>query len=103
MKMIDIGKDFSRYPAGRFTTDGPHNGELFRNSILIPALNDEQQFTIELDDTAGYGSSFLEESFGGLIRQGISLEKIKKLMTLHSDDESLIEEINDYMDEAESE
>jgi len=33
--IIDIGKDFSRYPAGRYETDGPFNGELFRAKFLV--------------------------------------------------------------------
>ena len=102
-KTIDIGKNFSRYPAGRFKTDGPFNGELFRDDFLIPELINNQHIIIELDDTAGYGSSFLEEAFGGLVRKGITSEKIKELIIFHSEDEILIEEINDYIDDAEKE
>jgi hypothetical protein len=59
-------------PGGRYISDGPFSGEWFRNEILGPAvataLESEDKVKVELDGTAGYGSSFLEEAFGGLIR-----------------------------------
>lgn len=99
--IIDIGKDFSRYPAGRYETDGPFSGELFRTRFLVPILNNNQQVAIELDGTAGYGSSFLEEAFGGLVRLGYSSTQIKTAITLHSEDPSLLEEIEEYILDAE--
>ena len=64
--------DYVQSPGFRFTKDGPNSGEWFRNSVLSPALraaiNEGSQLTVELDGVAGYGSSFLEEAFGGLIR-----------------------------------
>ena len=99
--ILDIGKDFSRFPAGRYKTDGPFNGEIFRADFLVPILNNNQQIIIELDNTAGYGSSFLEETFGGLVRLGYSSAQIKNAITLHSEDSSLIEEIEEYILDAE--
>ncbi len=100
-KVVDIGKDFSRYPAGRYDTDGPHNGAHFRSSFLLPALEKNEHITIELDGTAGYGSSFLEEAFGGLVRLGYSSAQIKAIMSFHSEDPSLLEEIDEYILDAE--
>ncbi|MBH1510730.1 STAS-like domain-containing protein [Stenotrophomonas maltophilia] len=68
MKTIDISRDFSKVPAGRFITDGDFSGEIFRDKLLVPALHEYDKVQIILDNTAGYGSSFLEEAFGGLIR-----------------------------------
>lgn len=99
-RIIDVGKDFSRYPAGRYETDGPFNGELFRKKFLVPLLNSKEPVTIELDGTAGYGSSFLEESFGGLVRLGYSVADITSLIKLNSEDASLIEEIQEYINDA---
>ena len=55
---------------------------------------------IELDGTEGYGSSFLEEAFGGLVRlRGFGAEELHRLVTLISDeDESIPIEIWDYID-----
>ena len=68
-KIINIATDFSRTPGGRYRTDGPSSGEDFRERILIPALEESQSITVELDGTRGYPSSFLEEAFGGLVRR----------------------------------
>jgi STAS-like domain of unknown function (DUF4325) len=74
---ISIAKDFSPVPAGRHLTDGPFPGSKFRDAVLVPALEAFDQVTIDLDGTEGYGSSFLEESFGGLIRKGYSEEQLR--------------------------
>lgn len=66
--VIDIGKHFSEVPAGRFPDDGPDNGERFRVQFLVPALRESNTVEVVLDNTEGYGSSFLEEAFGGLVR-----------------------------------
>jgi|SRR5579872_7627335 len=66
--------DSAPSPGGRFRRDGPFSGEWFRDDILAPALREAIQrrdpVTVVLDGTSGYGSSFLEEVFGGLIRTG---------------------------------
>ena len=65
--------DYARSPGGRFISDGPFSGEWFREEILRPALaaaiDAGQKLNVEMDGTSGYGSSFLEEAFGGLIRK----------------------------------
>ena len=68
MKQIDISKNFSDVPAGRYKTDGPNSGERFRNDLLMPALQTGEKVGVILDGAEGYGSSFLEEAFGGLVR-----------------------------------
>ena len=70
MKRISIGKDFSDTPWGRYPDDGPFSGERFREEMLKPALQDHHQLTVFIDDAEGYGSSFLDEAFGGLVRKG---------------------------------
>ena len=97
---ISVGKDFSIYPGGRTPDDGPDSGEDFREKFLVPVLKSHQCLTIALDDTRGYGSSFLEESFGGLIRQGFTRQDIDKYIKLVSDNPSLLAEINHYIDAA---
>ena len=71
IRKVSIAKDFSEYPAGRLEEDGPWNGEKFRNEHLLPAMMDEDTNRVEVDfdGLAGCGSSFLEEGFGGLIRE----------------------------------
>ncbi|WP_417840416.1 STAS-like domain-containing protein [Terasakiella sp.] len=70
MKMISIAEDFTTTPAGRYRQDGDFSGEAFRDDILVPALKASDIVKVVLDGTRGYGSSFLEETFGGLVRKG---------------------------------
>jgi len=69
-KRINLKDDFGEYPAGRYRDDGNYSGERFRDDFIIPALLDDEYDTVEIniDGTPGYGSSFLEEAFGGLLR-----------------------------------
>lgn len=66
-KIINIAVDFSEYPAGRFVEDGDYNGTTFRKQHLIPALENYAKVCVVFDGVAGFGSSFLEEAFGGLV------------------------------------
>src|SRR3954470_14868043 len=92
-KVIIVARCFFRFPAGRYVADGPFSGEAFRQKFLIPAFTQGQRFIVDLDGTAGFGSSFLEEAFGGLVREGFPADKIMALMRLKASDESVIEEI----------
>jgi hypothetical protein len=94
---IDIGKKFSRYPAGRFVDDGPFSGERFRDEFLVPPLRREETVEVLMDSTAGYGSSFLEEAFGGLIRVGISPRIVKAHLLIRTEDAGLETEIAGYI------
>lgn len=72
-RLISIAEDFSKYPAGRTRKDGPFSAERFRDDVLVPALQeayeDRTGVTVVLDGVYGYSSSFLEETFGGLVRR----------------------------------
>ena len=71
---INIAEEFSRHPSGRVPSDGPDNGERFRQEHLIPALKaalatkDSGRVVVDIDGCRSFGSSFLEEAFGGLSR-----------------------------------
>lgn len=97
-RVINIARDFSRYPAGRYISDGPYNGEAFRERFLVPALRESTgKVVIEFDGARGYGSSFLEEAFGGLVRAGVSASDLFSRLDFRSSDSSLIEEIRTYI------
>lgn len=94
---VNVAKDFSRFPAGRFKSDGPFSGEAFRD-LLVPHLqNAEETLSVELDGALGYGSSFLEEAFGGLVRLGFAAADLLKRVKLRSADDALIREIQGYI------
>ncbi len=100
-KTINIANDFSRYPYGRYRKYSKTSGEVFREDFLIPALKTHEQVQIELDGTEGYGSSFLDEAFAGLIRtENLKKEDVlNKLSFISKNDPSLIEEINKYIND----
>lgn len=72
---LRIAEEFSEFPGGRYRTDGDYSGQEFREDHLIPrlrgAISDDTVLEAVVDGVAGYGSSFLEEAFGGLVREGI--------------------------------
>jgi|SRR5690606_12679240 len=103
---ISVLKDFSATPGPRYIHEGKFSGELFRNEVLFPkvaeALEKNIPFEVNMDGTAGYATSFLEESFGGLIRvNNLSYDKIVSLMTLISkEEEYLINDVHEYLKDA---
>lgn len=103
-KRIVIGETFSRYPAGRYPEDGEFNGTTFRQDYLVPALREFDIVEVVFDGVAGFGSSFLEEAFGGLLREeGLDNEDLDArlvLSTTEPDLEDDIELAKKYMAEA---
>ena len=102
MITIRVASEFSRHPAGRFITDGPSSGEAFRKRFLEPHLTKNEPIMVELDGARGYGSSFLEEAFGGLVRSGFSKEAVKEKIFLTAASPSLKQEILEYIESAKS-
>lgn len=97
-KILSVAKDFSRFPAGRHRADGPYSGERFRDEKLLPALLSNTTVVVDLDGCLGYGSSFLEEAFGGLVREKtLSLEELQSKLDIRSSDSSLSTEIWSYI------
>lgn len=94
---ISVANDFSRYPGGRFEKNGKWSGEEFRKKFLKPAMEKNEPFIVDLNGVRGYPPSFLEEAFGGLIRDGFSLDEIKSRMKIICSKASRIEEIEMYI------
>lgn len=100
---INIAKDFTDAPGGRYISDGKFSGEEFRQKYLEPAFKKGiEEITINLDGTFGFATSFLEEAFGGLARiEEIKKEDIlKRLKFISNEDPSLIIKIRKYIEEA---
>ena len=101
---IVIAEAFSPYPAGRFADDGEFNGTTFRQEHLVPALNDFDRVEVVFDGVAGFGSSFLEEAFGGLIREeGMEKRVLDSKLTLSTTEPDLEDDVElarRYMEEA---
>lgn len=102
MKTIRV-TDFSEFPGPRYESLGPNSGQKFRKEVLLPAISEfSGEIEIVLDGVFGYGSSFLEEAFGGLIRDGvpeqIALDICSRLVS--NEDPSLPLEITDWVKDA---
>ena len=65
---LNIAKEFTDSPGGRYRKDGRYSGEAFLDTLLRPAYEKAkakgQKLVIELDDVYGYPSSFVSGSFG---------------------------------------
>lgn len=87
---IVIVKDFSNRPYGRYPDDGDFCGQNFRQNLLAPTLRkcleNGEVLTVNLDGYNRYGRSFLDEAFGGLIREeGFTSEQLSNhLLYKHS-------------------
>lgn len=68
---VSVLNDFSEYPGPRYSNQGEHSGEEFYHSIInkkfATAVVDKSTLEVNLDGTAGYASSFLDEAFGNLV------------------------------------
>lgn len=104
---IEIVKDFSDTPGGRSINEGDYSGELFRKKLLIPmyeqAVNNGQKLDIVFDGAYGYPPSFLDEAFGGLVRELGIKDCLKNITIISNDDLTIERKIRKYVEEAEKE
>lgn len=107
-KIIKIAELFTPYPGGRYSVGKNDSGQEFRDSILFPELKKAIEggyiLIIDLDGVAGYSSSFLDEAFGGLVRE-YHMDKgtLAKTMNLVSEEDPYcIDEIMEYIENAAS-
>lgn len=96
---ISVVSDFSDEPYGRFRSDGSDSAERFRDDLLIPALRQHDRVIVDLRG-AFYGSSFLEETFGGLVRLGFKYDDLKEKLIIEHDLPSYIRASWKYIENA---
>lgn len=97
---INVAKDFSKNPSGRYIEDGKASGEVFLKNILLPAVKTHDIVEINFDGVRGYGSSFLEEAFGGFIRETkMTLVEFFKKVKIITQDPLLEQEIKGYLED----
>lgn len=88
---------------GGFVKEGEFSGELFRDKILYPKLMEakEDKLIVDFDGCYGYGTSFLEEAFGGLVREYNVKGPLNKLIIISKEDESIPKLVTKYIRDAE--
>lgn len=105
MVRIKICDDFSDIPGGRYISEGEFSGELFRENILIQKYQEAREqntkLEIDFDGCYGFGTSFLEEAFGGMVRVHHEHGMLKRLKLISTEDETIPENIKKYVEEAE--
>ena len=86
-----VATDFSVTPGPRYQTQGSFSGESFREKVLMPALSKNDKVKIVLDGTEGYGSSFIDEAFGGLVRvHGLDKSSLLERIVIVSEEDPLL-------------
>ena len=106
-KHIMVVDEFHPRPYGRYakdcTTCNVTAGEVFRDKMLVPAMNNFDKVTVDLTGYNRYGRSFLDEAFGGLINEcGFTKVQLdEKLKYIHHDLDLVIQIIDDRINNAE--
>ena len=100
--IIKIAADYTKTPGVREEIEGDFPGEEFLAKILLPrfkqAIAQKKKLFVDLDDTAGYATSFLESAFGGLAREYKDHKMILDNLELKSEDDPfLIDDITEYI------
>lgn len=102
---INIAKDYTETPGGRYIDEGLYSGEDFRNQLLEPkfieSIMKNERLIINLDGCYGFSTGFLEEAFGGFVRKGYDGETfLASLIFISYDNPKVITEIEKYIKEA---
>ena len=102
---INMTVDFSKLPGEIDEITGAHTGESFRNNYLIPVydycLVKDEDLTINFRESHGFAASFLEEAFGGMVRNGYDGTQMLRKMNFKTEEEPLLEDsIVEYIIEA---
>ena len=102
MKKIKISEVYTDCPGGRLKIHGKWSGEEFREKHLETLFEQDskEDILIDLDGTFGYPPSFLEETFGGLVRKYGYEIVYSRFKFISKEEPDLITEIHNYMDEA---
>lgn len=101
--VFSIAKQFSKTPGPRTSNLGPYSAEELRETLddlVRDAIEKHVKIIIDLDGTKGFGTSFLEHIFGGLVRK-FGYEPIKRTIAIKSDELPLYRERSrQYLDDA---
>ena len=103
MTSLSVARDFTVTPGGRWRRISECSGEEFRDSFLEPAIRrGKPPVSVELDGVLGYGSSFLEEVFGGLVRlmHWKTREEFDQYVTVKTSRENWRAEVDQYVNDA---
>ncbi len=103
--VLKISTEYTTTPGVREEIEGDFPGEEFLEKLLYPkfkhALEEKKKLFVDLDDTAGYATSFLEAAFGGLARIYKNPDIILKNIEFKSEDDPFLEDdVIEYIKDA---
>jgi hypothetical protein len=88
---LSVAEEFSKTPGPRTRAEGKHSAEEFLDTILErrfdEAVASESVLFVDLDGGYGYGTSFLEEAFGGLVRRKKNVQLVLDHLDFKSEEE----------------
>lgn len=96
---------WSTTPGSRYKSEGQFSGEEYREVMKNFFDRHDRPWDnlfVDLDGTCGYSTGFLEEVFGGLIREGYG-PKVDKLSYISTEEPYLVDEIKEYIEDAKEE
>jgi len=96
-----VVSEYTDMPIGRNALDGPENGADFRENHLMPALREYEIVKVDFNGTLGTAPSFLEEVFGGIVRnrQMTASELLRRVPVIYKF-ESVKNNVKKYIKEA---
>ncbi len=95
---ISVAKQFTKLPGARYIRLGPFSGEEFRQKFLEDPLRQGKTVIVELDGVRGYGSSFLDEAFGGVVRElDLDIADAKKRLLVETTVKSWALDVEEYI------
>jgi len=87
MKQLKIS-DYSEYPGGRFSTDGPWAGDQYRDEIYEPALEANELLEVDMTGLKILLPSFVDEAFGPSIKTLGKAEFVRRVSFVYSRENS---------------
>lgn len=99
---FNVADKFTRTPGGRYAQDGGYSAEALRSGYLEELYKATKPYgkkiVVELDGVYGYSRPFLEEVFGGMVRE--FLEDIREVIVIKTDDEDYARAIDSDIKDA---
>ena len=100
---VNVAKQFTKLPGLRYIRLGRFSGEEFRQKFLVKPLLQGKTVVVELDGVRGYGSSFLEEAFGGTVRElDLEIDDALQRLKVQTSVESWRLDVDEYIRTAKS-
>ena len=98
-----MARDFTKLPGLRYIRLSRFSGEEFRQKFLLEPLRLGKTVIVELDGVRGYGSSFLEEAFGGAVRElNLDIDDALERLKVETSVESWRLDVDEYIRTANS-